>query len=187
MGELKLINAVADLIAAVFYQIFLKAIEFKKIYFWTSVLMIISQLSILIQITRYNLIWGITDDNFALVANFFIHLTLKLNIIPVLIFACRICPKNVEGTMYALIMALVNFSDLLSQQIAALVSYVLNITSTDFENLWIFVLIACGIIALSLPFVFFVKIQDAQEIIEKENKKEKEKDDQKNEDEKKLA
>ncbi len=33
---------------------------------------------------------------------------------PILVLACRLCPKNIEGTMFALLMATMNFGSLLS-------------------------------------------------------------------------
>ena len=29
--------------------------------------------------------------------------------LPILVFACKICPKNIEATMYAMLMATMNF------------------------------------------------------------------------------
>lgn len=33
---------------------------------------------------------------------------------PILVFACKMCPKNIEGTMYALIMSTINFGSMVS-------------------------------------------------------------------------
>lgn len=33
---------------------------------------------------------------------------------PLLVLACRICPKNIEGTMYAVIMSTLNFGNLIA-------------------------------------------------------------------------
>jgi len=34
--------------------------------------------------------------------------------LPVLILACKMCPKNIEGTMYATIMSTLNFGSVIS-------------------------------------------------------------------------
>lgn len=33
----------------------------------------------------------------------------ELNIMPILVLACRMCPKNIEATMYAMLMSTINF------------------------------------------------------------------------------
>lgn len=93
----------------------------------------------------------------------------ELNMIPVLVFACRICPKNVEGTMYALVMSTLNLGGLLSEQTGALVVYLLGITSSEFGNLWILIVIVNVFILLLLPFLYFLNINEAQEIAEGKN------------------
>lgn len=33
----------------------------------------------------------------------------ELNIMPILVLACRMCPKHIEATMYAMLMSTINF------------------------------------------------------------------------------
>ena len=33
----------------------------------------------------------------------------ELNIMPILVLACRMCPKHIEATMYAMLMSAINF------------------------------------------------------------------------------
>ena len=33
---------------------------------------------------------------------------------PILVLACKMCPKNIEGTMYALLMSAINFGGMIS-------------------------------------------------------------------------
>lgn len=35
-----------------------------------------------------------------------------MNIMPILVLACRMCPKNIEATMYAMLMSTINFGNL---------------------------------------------------------------------------
>ena len=169
MGQLRVINAVASVGAILFYRIFLKLVKFKNIFFWTAILCMISQLLLLILITRYNIVLGINDKVFSICDSLFIHMMAELNMIPVLVFACRICPKNVEGTMYALVMSTLNLGGLLSEQTGALVVYLLGITSSEFGNLWILIVIVNVFILLLLPFLYFLNINEAQEIAEGKN------------------
>lgn len=38
----------------------------------------------------------------------------ELNIMPILVLACRMCPKHIEATMYAMLMSTINFGIKLS-------------------------------------------------------------------------
>ena len=180
MGELKVISALSSVIAVMIYRSFLKLCKFKSIFVSTAILVIISQLLLLILITRTNLVLGINDKVFSIFDNLFMRMMAELNGIPVLVFACRICPKNIEGTMYALIMSTLNLGNMLSDQIGGFFIYVLGITSTDFKHLWILIVIENMFTVLLLPFLYFLKINEAQEIAEGEKKVKNEEDKQNN-------
>lgn len=38
----------------------------------------------------------------------------EINMLPVLVMACRLCPKNFEGTMYAILMSVLNLGSMVS-------------------------------------------------------------------------
>lgn len=167
IGTLNLINSVASCLAVIIYRFFLKNVAFKKIFFITSCFCIISQMLLLVLITRINLDLGIDDKVFSVCDNLFIHMMAELNLLPVLSFACRICPKNIEGTVYALIMSTLNLGSLISEQSGALLVYLLGITSNNFHNLWVFIAIENIFIVFLLPFLFCLKIEQAHQITEK--------------------
>jgi hypothetical protein len=47
----------------------------------------------------------------------------ELNTMPLLVLACKMCPKNIEGTMYALLMSTINFGSMIAGQIGAIITY----------------------------------------------------------------
>ena len=61
---------------------------------------------------------------------------------PLLVLACRMCPKNIEGTMYALLMSTINFGSIISSQLGGVLTYMLGITETSFTQLWLLVLLS---------------------------------------------
>lgn len=60
---------------------------------------------------------------------------------PLLVLACRMCPKNIEGTMYALLMSTLNFGSIISLQLGGVLTYFLGISDTNFDNLWLLVVL----------------------------------------------
>lgn len=52
------------------------------------------------------------------------------------------CPKDVETTFYALVLAVINAGYLISYWTGGLLTIWLGISSTDFSNFWILILIS---------------------------------------------
>lgn len=64
-------------------------------------------------VTGHNLEIGIPNKIFCLSDSLIIEVFYQVNILPMLILACQLCPKNIEGTVYAIIMSAINFGGLL--------------------------------------------------------------------------
>ena len=73
-----------------------------------------SQGNLIIIICRENVALGIPDKLFCIGDSIILQIIGELNMLPILVLACRMCPKNIEGTMYALIMSTLNLGSLLS-------------------------------------------------------------------------
>ena len=81
------------------------------------------------------------------------------------------CPKNIEGTMYALIMSSLNFGSIVSGQLGSAFTYYMGITEDNFDNLaWLlFITNTIQIIPLALiSMIDIEKINKSVEEIEKE-------------------
>mmetsp|Transcript_74753 Transcript_74753/g.132041 ORF Transcript_74753/g.132041 Transcript_74753/m.132041 type:complete len:99 (+) Transcript_74753:127-423(+) len=72
---------------------------------------------------------------------------------PVLVLAARICPPGVEATLFAGLMSIFNAGGIVSRQLGAALTDYLGITSTQFENLALLVLITNLSSLLPLPFL----------------------------------
>lgn len=72
---------------------------------------------------------------------------------PVLVLACKMCPKNIEGTMYALLMSAINFGGMVSQELGALLTYYAGVTDDNFDNLAKLIVICSFCTMLPLPFL----------------------------------
>ena len=89
---------------------------------------------------------------------------------PLLVLACRMCPKNIEGTMYALLMSTINFGSMIAGQIGAIITYymgnnylnILGVTDSDFHNLPYTIAITSFCSLLPLPFLGIIKESDLE-------------------------
>ena len=61
---------------------------------------------------------------------------------PLMVLACQMCPKEVETTFYALVLAIINLGYLISYWIGGLLTVWFNVSSTDFTNFWVLILVS---------------------------------------------
>lgn len=71
----------------------------KKLLVYASLFTTLCGFAQLLLITRYNLVLGIPDKFFILTDNIIIVTVAELTSIPLLVYASRICPKNLEGIL----------------------------------------------------------------------------------------
>ena len=131
----------------------------SNIFFSTCISSCLS-LSSLILVERINIKLGIPDFVFCMGADALNTALSEINMLPILVLACNICPKNIEGTLYAFLMSVVNLSGLFSNQIGSIISYSLGITSQNFKNFRYFILIANFSSFLPLPFLYLINDND---------------------------
>lgn len=153
MGQIKVVSTLGNLIAIWIFHSYLRDIKFKTIFFWSAIMAILVYESQIVLLERWNLQLGIPDKVFALFDSFVIHLLKEINLLPILVLGCKICPKNIEATMYAFITTVLNCGNLVSLYTESICAYYLKITSFNFDNLTTLVII-CG--ASHLVIALFV-------------------------------
>ena len=165
MGRLKLIYGIASVLGIMIYNKYLKNISFKKIMFWSTIISMIFNMLSIVVVTRINLLIGITDFWFCITADALTIALAEINSMPLLVLACNLCPKNIEGTLYAFLMSVNNFGYLASNQFGALLTNILGITNTNFKNLSWLIVISNIILVLPLPALSLIKEEKIKEEI----------------------
>jgi len=169
MGEIQLASALASIVGIWIFNRFFKNTSFTKIFVWSAIICTLANLTQIALVTGWNKQFGISDKFFCLTGNLLIQVFAELNIIPILVLACRICPKNVEGTMYALLMSILNFGSMISNEWGAFNTWALGITETNFDNLWLLIFIASIATIAPLPFIGMIDFSKAVELNEKDD------------------
>jgi BT1 family len=72
---------------------------------------------------------------------------------PVLVLAARLCPPGVEATLFALLMSVVNLAGLVSYEFGAVLTHWLGVNESNFDKLWLLVVITNLTTLLPLPFL----------------------------------
>ena len=165
LGRVRLVTSVASLIGIGLFQRFLKNIPFRSLMGWTTVISSVLGMSALLLVTHANRTLGIDDHWFSLGDSLILTVMGQITWMPVLVLAARLCPPGVEATLFALIMSVSNLAGLLSHEAGALLTHWLGITETNFDRLWLLVLIANLSSLFPLIFLGWLPVADPQEEI----------------------
>ncbi len=152
LGRVNLVTSFASLVGIWIFQRFLKNVPFRVMFGWSNVISVALGMTMLLLVTHTNRTLGIDDHWFSLSDSLILTAMGKIAYMPVLVLAARLCPLGVEATFFALLMSIRNLAGLLSHEMGAILTYWLGITETNFDALWLLV-IMMNIIKLT-PLLF---------------------------------
>jgi folate/biopterin transporter len=162
LGRVKLVTSLASLLGIWVFQKWLKGIAFRTMFATTTVLSALLGLTTLLLVTHTNRSLGIDDRWFALGDSLLLTVMGQITFMPVLVLAARLCPPGIEATLFALLMSTLNLSGLVSQEWGALLTHYLGITETNFDRLWLLVLITNVGSIIPLIFIKWLPAEDPQ-------------------------
>jgi folate/biopterin transporter len=152
LGRVRLVTSLASLLGVWLFQRFLKTIPFRQIFIWTTLISSLLGLTALLLVTHANRSIGIDDHWFALGDSLILTVMGQLTFMPVLVLAAKLCPPGIEATLFALLMSVLNLSGLVSKEGGAILTHLLGVTDTNFDRLWLLVLITN--VGSMLPLIF---------------------------------
>lgn len=79
---------------------------------------------------------------------------------PMIVLSTRLCPLGIEGTFFALLMCIDSLGSLSSKWGGGIVLHLLNVTRTDFRNLWLVILIRNVLRLGTLSLIFLIPKAD---------------------------
>jgi folate/biopterin transporter len=164
LGRVRLVTSFASLLGIWIYQRFLKTVAFRHILGWSIVISSVLGLTTLLLVTHTNRALGIDDHWFSLGDSLILSVMGQIAFLPVLVLSARLCPKGIEASLFALLMSVSNLSGLLSQELGALLTHWFGVTETNFDKLWLLVLITNLSTLLALPFLNWLPLGDPQQI-----------------------
>ena len=166
LGRVRLVTSFASLAGIFLFQRYLKTVPFRKILGWNTVIAAALGMTTLLLVTHANRALGIDDRWFSLGDSLILTVVGQITWMPVLVLSARICPKGVEATLFALLMSIWNLSGLLSHELGAVLTSWLGVTQSNFDNLWLLVIITNLSTLLPLPFLGWLPASDPKEEVE---------------------
>ncbi|MBI1240654.1 folate/biopterin family MFS transporter [Umezakia ovalisporum] len=162
LGRVRLVTSAASLLGIWIFQRFLKSVSFRKIFGWSTVISSALGMTMLLLVTHTNRVLGIDDRWFSLGDSLILTVMGQIAYMPVLVLAARLCPLGVEATLFALLMSVSNLAGMVSYEFGAMIMYWLGITETNFELLWLLVIITNLSTLLPLPFISWLPANDPE-------------------------
>ncbi|MDY6939883.1 MAG: folate/biopterin family MFS transporter [Cyanobacteriota bacterium] len=153
LGRVRLVTSLAALAGVWLFQRFFKTVPFRQIFAWSTVLSALLGMTTLLLVTHANRAIGIDDRWFSLGDSLVLTVMGQIAFMPVLVLAARLCPKGVEATLFALLMSVTNLAGMVSHELGAVLMHWMEITPTNFDNLWLLVLVTNLSTLLPLPFL----------------------------------
>jgi folate/biopterin transporter len=163
LGRVRLVTSLAALLGIWIFQRFLKAVPFRVIFAWSIVLSTLLGLTTLLLVTHTNRTLGIDDHWFSLGDSAILTVMGQIAFMPVLVLSARICPPGVEATLFALLMSVMNLAGIISHELGALLTHALGITETQFDHLWLLVIVTNLTTLLPLPLLGLLPAASAQQ------------------------
>jgi len=156
LGTISFFSNIMILIAIFSYKRYFKHVNFKTmIIIGTLVSFGFSFISLLL-VLRINVKLGINDFILCLFSSSVLSMIGEFTMMPMLALACQMCPKNLEGTVYSLFMSALNFGGIMSGLFGSFFTSALGITSKNYANLHILILIANFCSLIPLPILYFI-------------------------------
>jgi folate/biopterin transporter len=174
LGKISFASTVAILIAILIYKAYLKRCNFKTMIIIGTIISFIISLSCYLLVLRINLDLGISDFTVLLFANSFLSMVGEFVLLPILSLACILCPKNMEGTVYSFFMSSLNLGGILSSVNGGIVTSMLGISSTNYDNLHWLILISKISSLLPLPMLLCIDEKYLNPELEREEEPETE-------------
>ena len=141
MGSIYTIGALGSLCGVILYQNKLKNRPYQDLLFWTQLLHCASGMLDLVLVLRLNLKFYVPDYLFVVFDEGVSHMIARIKWMPLLVLSSKLCPTGIEGTFFALLMSIDQVGMLTSTWAGGFVLHILNVTRSEFDNLWLAVLI----------------------------------------------
>ncbi|KAG0576855.1 hypothetical protein KC19_5G113400 [Ceratodon purpureus] len=160
VGVIYAMGSVGTLLGVAIYHRYLRHWTFRRLLLWSQILLALSGMLDLVLVTRVNRKLLIPDTLFAVVDEAVSSAIARIKWMPLLVLAAKLCPPGIEGTFFALLMSIDNVGTLSSSWVGSVLLRVTGIRRTNFQYLWLTVLIRNGMRLLPLPFLFLVPNTD---------------------------
>ncbi|KAL6495875.1 hypothetical protein OROGR_030438 [Orobanche gracilis] len=160
VGSISAIGAMGSLLGVLLYQNAFRTYPFRRVLFWAQLLYGASGMLDLILVLRVNLLLGVPDYILVIFDASISHMIGRLKWMPLLVLSSKLCPPGVEGTFFALLMSVDHIGSFSASWAGGFLLHTLNVTRTEFDNLWLAIVVRSVFRVLPIGILFLVPNSD---------------------------
>lgn len=153
LGRVRLVSSAASLVGVFVFRRFLRSVPTKQVMLWATIVGLPLSLTQLALVTRLNVSLGIPDRLFALTDTAVLTVLGQVSFMPTLVLAARLCPPDVEASLFAALMSVYNASGVVSNESGAALTAALGVSEGHYDNLALLVGMCCFLGVLPLPLL----------------------------------
>ena len=135
LGFISIVGSFTLLGTTAVYNAYFRDMPFRRMFFRIQLASACVSLIEFVLVSRLNLLFGISDRFFIFGDEILSDVVARLKHMPSLVLCAKICPPGIEGTMFALLMSIYNFSWSVASFGGSWLCSYLQISKTDFVGL----------------------------------------------------
>jgi len=144
------------LLGVTLYNKYFTGVSYRRIFLVAQIAMIFSNMFDFVLVKRWNLLLGIPDIVFMVGDDTFTAVMGRFFSMPMFVLAAKVCPDNIEATLFALLMALSNLGSAVSSFFGVTLCEFFGIVGDSFEHLPEAVLTKALFRLLPIPLIFLL-------------------------------
>ncbi|KAL6538389.1 hypothetical protein OROGR_012377 [Orobanche gracilis] len=156
LGTARVVGWLGLMLGTVIYNRYLKKMKLRRILLCAQIGLSLLTLLDGVLVSRSHLSVGISDKVMVLFGSALSDGINQFKFMPFLILSGQLCPPGIEGTLFALFMSINNLGSTIGSFIGAGLASVLNISSGNFDNLLVGIVIQVACTLIPVGFLFLI-------------------------------
>mmetsp|Transcript_61001 Transcript_61001/g.136291 ORF Transcript_61001/g.136291 Transcript_61001/m.136291 type:complete len:394 (-) Transcript_61001:177-1358(-) len=154
LGFVGCFGNVGMLAGVVIYNKYMTNMSYRKLFLLAQLTYFLALLLEVVLVMRWNVIIGIPDFLFLVGDDAFAELVSRFFYIPMFVLASKVCPANLEATLFATLMSLSNFGGSVSGFLGVSICEVWGLVEGNYDNLPYAVVVKALTALLPIPLIF---------------------------------
>lgn len=167
LGTVSAIGFIFLMAGTVLYNTFFTNVSFRRIFLVAQLCLALVSLVDVVLVTRTNLELGIPDKAFVLGDHVVADVIGRLKTMPIMVLCAKLCPRGIEGTLFALLMSISNVSYSVSEFWGAFLCDWMGIAKDEYDMLGLAIVVRSVLKVVPILFLFLIPSTDPQDIIDK--------------------
>jgi len=156
LGWIDCFGSVSLLLGVIIYNKYLTTVSYQRIFLMAQLALVLSNVFDYVLVQRWNLAMGIPDVVFMIGDDAFTAVMGRFITMPMMVLASKVCPDNIEATLFAMLMSLANFGGSVSEFFGVTLCEAFGIVNDNFDHLPAAIVTKALTRLLPIPLIFLL-------------------------------